>query len=233
MGLFDFWMNEDQKIAKQQRLLTDRNQQAEERDKAARWLVDNGSPKAIVALLTRFDIALENGLKDKAEKETMLALLASLGDALTRPLERHLEKCRHIALPLQLYVELKGEEAAVLKLFEVLDIERKKDDFKPEKKVDALVWLAERRHPQAIDATVPMLGDFDEGVRYAAAEVIVAQQDDAGREPLLGLLTNPEEDSNRLRTRLAEVFSQRRWAVPDDLPVPVGYAIREGRIVAG
>ncbi|MCB9689629.1 MAG: HEAT repeat domain-containing protein [Alphaproteobacteria bacterium] len=232
MGLFDFWMNEDQKIAKQQRLLTDRNQQAEERDKAARWLVDNGSPKAIVALLTRFDIALENGLKDKAEKETMLELLRSLGDALSRPLERHLERCRHIALPLQLYVDLKGEEAATVKLFEILEIERKKDDFKPEKKVDALVWLAERRHPRAIDATVPMLADFDEGVRYAAAEVIVAQQDDAGREPLLGLLTNPEEDSNRLRTRLAEVFSQRRWAVPDDLPVPVGYAVREGRVVA-
>lgn len=233
MGLFDFWMSEDQKIAKQQRVLTDRNQQAEDRDKAARWLVDNGTPKAIVALLTRFDMSLENGLKDKTEKETMLAFLRSMGEGVVRPLERHLEKCRQIALPLQLYVELKGEDAAIRKLFEILEIERKKDDFKPEKKVDALVWLAERRHPEAIRSTVPSLEDFDEGVRYAAAEVILAQQDDAGREPLLRLLTNPSEDSNRLKSRLAEVFSQRRWTVPDDLALPSGYAVREGRVVAG
>jgi hypothetical protein len=233
MGLFDFWMSEDQRIARQQRLLTDRNQQAEDREKAARWLAEQKSPKAIVALLTRFDMALENGLKDQGEKEFTLDLLKGLGEPVVRPLDRHLEKCRQVALPLRLYVELRGEQAAVEKLFEVLEHERQKDDFRTEKKLDVLVWLAERRHAKAIEIAAPFLEDFDEGVRYAAAEVIANQQDESGREPLDRALCNPSEDSNRLRVRLAEIFAQRRWGVSDPARLPAGYSLRDGRVVSG
>ena len=39
MGLFDFFLNDDQKINKHQRTLTDKAQQAEEREASARWLL--------------------------------------------------------------------------------------------------------------------------------------------------------------------------------------------------
>ncbi len=233
MGLFDFWMSEDQRIARQQRILADRNQQAEDREKAARALADMKSPKAVVALLTRFDVSLENGLKDKAEKEFLYDLLKARGDDVLRPLDRHLEKCRSIALPLRLYVELKGEAGAIEKLFQVLEHERAKDDFHAQKKLDILVWLAERRHPGAIAAATPFLEDFDEGVRYAAAEVIANQQDDAGRAPLDKAICNPSEDSNRLKVRLADIFAQRRWPVSDPAKLPAGYSLRDGRVIAG
>jgi hypothetical protein len=231
MGLFDFWMSEDQKIAKQQRTLTDKNAQAEDREKAARWLAENGGPKGIVSLLTRFDTSLDNQLKDSGEKDFVYALLVGLGPALHRPLDRHLEKCRHVAHPLRLYVELRGEEAAMVRVFEVLEIERKKDDFKPEKKHDLLVWLAERRHPALVESVAPFLEDFDEGVRYAAVEAISAQGD--GRDALLRVLSNPQEESNRLRIRVAGVFAQRKWSVPDGVALPQGYTSREGRVVTG
>src|SRR5688500_14555006 len=103
MGMFDFFdflLSEEKRIAKQQRTITNRDVQPEDREKAARWLADNGSPKALVALLTRFDMQLENGLKDKNEKEFVYSLLLGFGDAAVKPLERHLEKCRQIAVPL-------------------------------------------------------------------------------------------------------------------------------------
>jgi hypothetical protein len=232
MGLFDFWMSEDQKIASHQRTLTDKNQQAEDREKSARWLVDNGGPKGIVALLTRFDMALENQLKDSGEKDFVYGLLAGLGDAVMRPLDRHLEKCRHVAHPLRLYVERKGEAAAVERVFQVLELERAKDDFKPEKKMDLLVWLAGHRHPGAVEVAARFLEDFDEGVRYAASEVIIGQGEGVGREPLLAVLTNPQEESNRLRIRIAGVFASRRWDVPDGTPMPAGFSVQAGRVVA-
>jgi hypothetical protein len=136
---------------------------------------------------------------------------------------------------MRLMVELRGEEAAIQRVYEVLHMERAKDDFKAQKKVDLLVWLSERRHAGAIEAVTPLLEDFDEGVRYAAAEVIIAQQEDVGRRPLEKVLGNPHEESNRLRVRLADVFSTRRWTLDEGAAahLPSGFTLREGRVVAG
>jgi hypothetical protein len=234
VGVFDIFLSDERRMQKNQRTLTNRDVQAEDREAASRWLLDNGSPKALVALLTRFDMNLENQLRDKNEKDSLYAALAAIGEPVVRPLERHLEKCRQVAVPVRLYQDLKGEEAAILKVYQLLEIERSKDDFKPQKKLDLLVWLAERRHPGAIQAVSPLLADFDEGVRYAAAEVIIFQNDDAGRTVLASVIGNPQEDSNRLRVRLADVFSQRRWALdPTFAPqLPSGYALREGLVVS-
>jgi hypothetical protein len=237
LGIFDMFLSEESRIQKSQRTITNRDVQPEDRDKAARWLADRATPKAIVALLTRFDMNLENQLKDKGEKDLVYGLVMAHGDKILRPLERHLEKCRHIALPLRMYMELKGEDAAVLKVYELLEVERKKDDFKAQKKMDMLVWLAEHKHAGAIAAATPFLQDFDEGVRYSASEVILAQQDDAGRIPLEKVLSNKEEDSNRLKVRLAGVFASRRWPLEDPAAVsallPGGFQVTDGRIVAG
>lgn len=236
MGIFDFFLSEEERIRRQQRTLTNRDKQPEDRETAARWLADNGSPKALVALLTRFDMSLENQLKDKSEKERVYGLLAKAGQATLRPLERHLEKCRAVPLPLKLLVEIAGEEAAIEKVFRLLEAERGRDDFNPEKKIDLLVWLVERRHPRAIEVVAPLLEDFDEGVRYAAAEVCFAQQDDAARPLLEKILRNPAEESNRLRVRVGDMFAQRRWPLElsEGAPaLPAGFSLREGRLVAG
>jgi hypothetical protein len=236
MGFFDVFLTEEARIQRNQRTLTNRDVQPEDRDAAARWLAKCGKPKALVALVTRFDMNLENQLKDKNEKEVVYGLLEAAGEEAVRPIERHLEKCRQVALPLKLYVSLKGETAAVEKVVSLLEAERARDDFKPQKKIDLLVWLVDRRHPHAISAAAPFLEDFDENVRYAAMEVMAAQQDDAARIPLEHVLRNRAEESNRLRIRVAELFVNRRWPLADEeavtAAVPYGYTVREGRLTA-
>ena len=236
MGFLDFFISEDRRIAKEQRNLTNRDKNTEDREAAARWLCDRDSPRAIVALLTRFDMNLENQLKDQAEKELTYSLIAAKGAATLRPLARHLERCRQLATPLRMFVDLFGEDAAVEKAFHLLQVEHERDDLnKPEKKVDLLIWLVEKRHPDAIERCALFLHDFDENVRYAAAEVMLGQQDDAARPLLEAALVNPTEESNRLRVRLCEAFEQRRWPLDD--PEAAGarlagsYAVRDNRIV--
>ena len=97
-----------------------------------------------------------------------------------------------------------------------------------------------RRQPALRSATVEHLAhgadvdgvalkDFDEGVRYSASEVIIAQQDDAGRPYLQKVLANPAEDSNRLKVRLAGVFSQRRWPIDDEAVMWTTFKLRPAK----
>ncbi len=84
---------------------------------------------------------------------------------------------------------------------------------------------------------LPFLSDFDEGVRYAAAEVLINNpESDAIQQGLLAALGNHDEDSTRFRGRLAEIAEARRWALGDhashlnDSP-PAGFAVRGERLV--
>jgi hypothetical protein len=233
--MFDVFLKTDKRIQKQQRRITNRDAQPEDREAAARWLVEQGSGKALVALLSRFEMNLEHQINDKEEKEFVFALLASVGDPLFKPIRVHLKRCRQFALPIRLFQELKGLEATIEMVFELLQREFDKDDFKPDKKTNMLVWLTEHRHERAIEEVEKFLTDFDEVVRCSAVEVILAQEDAAGSLPLERALLRPDEDSNRLRVRLSEVFAQRRWPLnaPDEVAKALsdGFAVRDGRVV--
>lgn len=236
MGIFDLFLSEEKKIKKHHRRLVDRDAQPEDREISARWLAENASPNALLALCARLDVKLENQLKDASEKELIYALLAEQGQKAIPSVIGWLKQCKAIATPLRLLEDLSGQRKAIEVVYELLAVEAERDDFKADRKKKLLVWLANITDEGAIEAALPFLDDFDEGVRYSAAEVLINQQDDAALAPLLERMNNPEEDSNRLRVRIAEVFATRRWTVDgaeglaDKLPE--GYAIRDGRIVS-
>lgn len=215
MGLFDLFFNEEKKITKHQRRITNRDAQPEDREASARWLADQGSPPALLALLARFDVSLDHQLKDKGEKDLVYALASSKGNEMLNPLEVWLKKCRSVALPLRLMEDLAGKSAAIEMACTLLALERERDDFKPVKKKALLIWLASERGDECLASAAPFLDDFDEGVRYAAAEVIIAQKSDDGLAPLLTVLQNQEEESNRLKIRICEIFEQRKWNLGD------------------
>lgn len=238
MGLLD-WLfpSEEQKIATHIRTLTDRDSQPEDREASAHALVATGEPQALLGLLSRFDVQLENQMKDAAEKDHVQALALSLGGAkMKEPLEAWLKRCRVFARPLSMYEDLYGRHAAITIALTVLDVEFKKNDLnKPQKKREMLIWLADNKDDRLLDASLKFLDDFDEGVRYAAGEVIISQEDDRGRLPLLARFADDDEDSNRVKTRWAEVFISRRWSVKEHEEAlakrpPHGYTVANGRI---
>lgn len=236
MGMFDFMLSTEKKIAKNTRRLTNRDSQPEDREAAAQWLANEGSPIAIMGLLSRFDMKLDHQIKDSGEKDIVFSILRSVGEPVVDPCKSWLRQCKALARPLALLGDLQGEAAAIDAALEILQIERDQgSDFKPQKKREALIWLAEKRHPEAIERVTGFLEDFDEGVRYAAAEVMAAQRDDAARLPLLAALANPEEESNRLRVRICEIFTQRGWSISEHEEVlktnlPEQYTLRNGRL---
>ena len=232
MGLFDRFTKEG-KFNRHVRRMSDRDAQPEDREASARFLADDASPKAIMGLLTRFDITITGQSKDRAEKEFTLGLLRGLGAETSRPVRAWMAKCKSYAFPLRLMLEVEGDTATVEQVFEVLDGPAGKDAFEPGRRKELLVWLSDHPHPDAMARVGRFLDDFDEEVRYATAEVFVAQEDDAAREPLLKILANPEEESLRLKHRLATVFQSRGWSIAGaelEGKLPDGFAVRGDRI---
>ena len=235
--MFDWFMSTENKIRKHQRRVTNRDTQPDEREQSVRWLLDEGSPKALRALLMRFDMTLPHQLNDKAEREHTYDLLLVKGDELLRPLRLHLKKCRSFAYPLRMFEEVTDAEQTIEMVYELIRIEYEKEDLNhPEKKRNLLIWLAERKHPGAVAAVAPLLQDFDEGVRIAAIEVLLHQDEPSLPEMLEAALCRGDEDSNRIRVRVAQVFAQRGWSIADAEKVgpllPQGYRVEGSRVVA-
>ncbi len=97
--------------------------------------------------------------------------------------------------------------------------------------------MIDYRDDRLVEAAAPLLGDFDEGVRCAAADLMIAQEDDSAVPHLSKALFNPEEDSGRLKIKVSQVFQQRRWTIPEDFTkyadrLPSRFTIQDSRVVA-
>lgn len=225
-------------LKKHARRVGTRDAQPEDREASARWLLDNGSPEALTAVFKRFELQLEHSLKDKKEKELVFDMLVEVGPPAAVAAREFARSSVHFQWAVAVIDRLEGPAAGTRALIELLEHQRVEDEFKPEKKRTLLLFLAERSDPAVTAAAARFLTDFDEGVRHAAIEAIAAQQApeaDAGPSPeaLLGVaLMNPDEESTRIRGRLAEIFATRGWRVPDEAAlagrVPVGFRLVDG-----
>lgn len=235
MAFFDIFLSTEKKIQKNRQRLTSKDSQAEDREAAARWLVDNGSDLALMALLSRFDMRLEHQLNDKAEKELVYGLAAGVGQPLLKPLRSWLKQCKYVSLPLKLYEELSSHDKAVKAVYKLLEAEARRNDFKPMKKNALLVWLAEHKEEGAVEAATPFLSDFDEEVRCSAVEVLIKQDLPEVAELLERVMVRDGEDSTRLRHRIADIYAVRGYPVSDaeafGAVLPDGFSVRDSRVV--
>lgn len=239
MAFFDFLFGSDAtQLKKHARRVADRDAQPEDRESSARWLFEKGTDEATIALFGRFNLQLEHSMKDQKEKDYVLELLAERGGDAARAARTFAHGSVNFQYAVRLLEKLEGPKAGVELLLDLLAEEKVENEWKPEKKRNLLISLAEKKDPRIVAGASRFLEDFDEGVRNAAVEAIAAQDGDAGREALLPALLNEKEESTRVRGRLAEVFASRRWSVPEGhgflaANVPSGYRLDGDRLVAG
>ena len=178
-------------------------------------------------------------MKDTAEKEEVSQLLVGLGQAAVDPLRACLLKTEKFARPLALYAQLTSPEDAMRLTVEMIEAEATRAELHPDKRRNLLVKLADFKDVSLVAVARSALPDYDEGCRYAAVEVLAAQDETAEvREGLISALVNPKEESTRLRARVAHIASTRRWAFDAESAAalearPVrGYVVRDGVLVA-
>ncbi len=241
MGIFDFLKEqfggkESSGIERHAKKVLNLNAQLEERHASAEWLADNGSPEAIEALLKRFSIKYEHAMKDLDEKKFFFIQLRRIGPQVISPTKTWIGKNSNFAQPLQLIEEFEGQEATIAFLLDVLDKEN--DPFKPEKKRQLLIKLASYKDPRIAERIIKCLHDIDDEVRLATLEALNNQTLSSKDEPVVRsnleeVLSNPEEESNRFRVRIAELFIDRKWKIaePEDFLLespPNGFQLVNG-----
>ncbi|MEC7239700.1 MAG: HEAT repeat domain-containing protein [Myxococcota bacterium] len=239
MGFFDLFTGGsiEKQIEKHAKRIKKKDAQQEDRVASAYWLSEEGSFNAVYGLLGRFEMAYEHQMKDRAEKDLVSKLLEDLGEPAVPAIKAFLRKSSQFARPMALLETISGKEEALKMIFELLDLEAAKSELKPGKKRQLLIKLAEFQTPEVVAGAVPFLSDFDEGVRFAAVEVLIAQEETAEvRETLLSSLSDPEEESNRLRVRISEIASARRWTLGEHQKAiaanpPSGWAVAKGRLL--
>lgn len=234
MGFFDFLTGgEDGQIKRHAKRVKNLNAQVEDREVSAHWLAEHGSEEAIEALLGRYTITYEHRMKDAKEKELVYNLLMGVGAKACGPIKRWVRKNENFARPLQVVEEHEGAHVVVDLLLEMLG--REVDPFKPEKKRQILIKLAEYIDDRVAERVPALLEDFDEGVRYAAVEALLSQEHPVVQPELAKALANRQEESNRLRVRIAEAFHKRSWSLGEHAEAvaerpPHGWTVREDKI---
>lgn len=90
-------------------------------------------------------------------------------------------------------------------------------------KLQILEALGELTHPKIREAAERFLEDVNDQSKFNAVVAVLAQNDAASIQPLLNLLL--DEESVRIRTKIATGISERGWEVPDDQREPVRKAL--------
>jgi HEAT repeat protein len=234
MGLFDFFSGgAEGQLKRHTKRAMNLNAQAEDREASLHWLAQEGSEQAILGLLGRYSVTYEHQMKDLNEKQLVFDLLSGLGDEVCSPIKTWARSAIKFARPLQLVDKFEGEESTVALLIEMLAAEN--DPFKPEKKRQILIKLAEYTDERIVPAIEPCLRDFDEGIRYAAVEAALSQPDESVQGHLAESIADDKEESNRLRVRIAEAFNQRGWSLGDhaaavEARLPHGWTVTSGKL---
>ncbi len=241
MGLFDLLSKdkrEERSRSKNVQRALNKYAQSVDRMKSLEALADDGSDDALYALMRRFAMVYDKSIEDEQEKEWVFDTLVDKGRAALTATKRYLFSADSISWPLRVLDRIatdKDEEIAVIQ--EVMARHEPGYERDPTKKIQLLTHVGLLDHPRCAALVAPYLKDMDEGVRFAAVEALCVQKDEAvARQALLELFTSDQEESLRIRIKIADGFARLGWLVQGFRPgvekkLPDGFTIdREGHI---
>jgi putative lipoic acid-binding regulatory protein len=216
MGLLDLFSKERTRERTVNKAIN-KYAQSPDRLKALQSLAADGSPEALYGMLRRFGMMYDKTIDDEQEKEWVFETLVSKGGVVLDPLKKYMLAADSISWPLRLLDKIVATKDEVVDaIAQVMERHEPGYERDPTKKIQLLNHLAAIKSPRVSALVRPYLADMDEGVRYAAVEAMLCQEDEAAaREPLLEQFVSDGEDSKRLRIRIADGFAQLGWALGD------------------
>ena len=229
MGLFDVFKGGGSGLGKHVARVANKRAQKHERWESIQVLASDGSDEALRALLTRFHVRVDPSITDGEEKNAAFLGVVQNGEAALGPVRDFLEASDTLAWPLKILKEIQSEEEVATTLLDLLskmDTEYERD---PQKKIDVIASLEERKDPRIVEAVTRFLEDMNETVRFYAVGAILAQDD---ADPALESLTQAflAEESVRVRVRMLDGYIDRGWRLGDakaqaSKQIPAGYTL--------
>jgi HEAT repeat protein len=203
--------------------------QLPDRWEAIQALAKLRTPEAVAALLPRFTFYVDPSINDQEEKDAAFDGIVAAGSAAIEPIAAFLKRAESISWPLKMLERIAGPEMLVERLLELLqamDVEYERD---PQKKIQVLAELEDRRDPRIASTVERFLSDANETVRFHAASTLLAQADAAAHQAAL-VKQVEQEESVRVRVRILEGFAKAGWAIenPSDAlrsRLPAGFSL--------
>lgn len=182
--------------------------------------------QCVPALLQRFEFSLENGIADAKEKELAMGGITKFGDEAVPMVLDHLATTTRIAWPIKILRTLGSDTLVLDGLKKSLNFgDTTFDQAQTDKNYDLLCHLIEHKVGEFARELRRFLDDPDERVRFAAAEVLIEQNDPAIVPMLEGFLMDPTVENIRIRQAVLRAFVERQWTLTQPELIPNGEVI--------
>jgi len=188
--------------------------QAYDRQEAIQELCKLRSADGVEALLKRFTFAIDPSITDQEEKDAVFEGIVAAGREAIESVRTFAAKAESIAQPLRIMKEILGAEELVDEL--LVWLQRWDTEYAKfiDPKLQILQALEENENENIRAAVEPFLQDVNEPARFHAVAATLAQKDDDAIEPLIAALL--EEESVRVRAKIADGFVAQAWEVPEE-----------------
>lgn len=202
-------------MARMSKLVSTKLSQNFDRQEAIEQLSKIGTTESAAALLRRFDWSMDPSITDQEEKEAASRGIVAAGEAALPAIREYCRKAESLTWPLKTLRQITGEDEYADELLELLDQFDTEYVRNHEPKVQLIAALEAYPSEDVREAVEPFVGDASEPVRFAAVTTVFAMKDAASVPALVAALE--EEESLRVKNRIAAGLSERNWQIPDDL----------------
>ena len=244
MGWFDRFKNSSDTrsragkadLGRFERLVSTKLSQELDRQDAIHQLSRVGTAQAVTILLKRFNWHLDPSITDQDEKELVLEGIVAAGDVALEPIREYCRRAESLTWPIKALERIVAGDHLAEELLTLLDQFDTEYIRNPEPKVQLLSYLTAFPSDEVRLAIEPFLEDASEPVRFAAAGAVFSMGDAQSTASLIAALE--QEESLRVRNRIAQGLSERHWTVPDPLQetcgqhLPPGFKISDGVVRA-
>jgi HEAT repeat protein len=238
MSFFDFFRGkskstnpsnpgpQNKAVARLARVVGDRHAQTYDRLEAIESLAKIGSGEAATALLKRFTYYIEPTTADQEERDAAFRAVLDCGEESIDSILAFCVRAESLSWPLKLLRELLEVESYQDHVIEILN-ERDTDyDRNIDPKVQLMAALEGCEKEEASVAVSRFLEDVSEPVRFQAISTLVSTNDTERLADLVDFTI--EEESVRIRNKIAEAMKLTGWVVPEDKRDALNDAVSNG-----
>jgi hypothetical protein len=177
---------------------------------------------------------MDPSITDQEEKEIALRGIVAAGEGALEPLRSYCARAESLTWPLKVLKEIVAPERYVEELLALLDQFDTEYVRNPEPKLQLILALEAHPSDEVRVAVEPFLGDANESVRFHAVGTCFAIRAPESVPALAAALA--EEESLRIKNRIAQGFVDSGLALPDELcdavskSLPPGFVLIAGRV---